>query len=73
MFISNAEKNHIKTDIMSLHAEVKQLKEDLVLLRQSWAAQAGPLVKTAEAPWGYKKDGVPCKRPGRTPKAKVQP
>lgn len=26
-----------------------------------------------EAPWGYKKDGTPRKRPGRAPKAKVQP
>lgn len=26
-----------------------------------------PTIKTAEAPWGYKKDGTPKKRPGRGP------
>ena len=28
--------------------------------------KSGP--KTADAPWGFKKDGTPKKRPGRAPK-----
>jgi hypothetical protein len=67
MFISNAEKDRIKIDIMSLYTEVKRLHEDIALLNTSLANAAKPLI-TTDAPWGYKKDGTPCKRPGRKPK-----
>jgi len=63
MFISNAEKDHIKIDIMGLTARVQRLEAELQSLKAP-----KPLVKTAEAPWGHKKNGLPRKRPGRPSK-----
>jgi hypothetical protein len=62
MFISNYEKNRIRIQIQTLEARVKNLQlqvEELMLNKKA------PALRTAEAPWGYKKDGAPKKRPGR--------
>lgn len=68
MFISNLEKDNIKIDIMGLTARVQRLEAELALLKASKAKAPRPLVKTAEAPWGLKLNGMPRKRPGRAPK-----
>ncbi len=62
MFISNHEKDRIRIQIQALEARVKNLQlqvEELILNKKA------PALRTAEAPWGYKKDGTPKKRTGR--------
>ncbi len=77
MFISNAEKdsinssiNLIKGQIELLLVEIQELKNRkpvmaIKAVKPKKAYRPSPLVKTAEAPWGYKKDGTPRASPGR--------
>jgi hypothetical protein len=66
MFISNAEKDHIKIDIIGLTARVRRLEEELALLKAPKKPKT--IVRTEFAPWGLKLNGTPRKRPGRAPK-----
>lgn len=69
MFISNYEKEQMRVSIRTLQAQVKQLFEEIATLKAAdkskKISQRVILFKTDEAPWGYKKDGTPRKRPGR--------
>jgi hypothetical protein len=62
MFISNYEKHQLQMRISSLEVMVSRLENQIDELK---AKQKIPTFKTDEAPWGYKKDGTPKKRPGR--------
>ena len=62
MFISNYEKHQLQMRISSLEVIVSRLEFQLEKLRPK---QKGIIFRTDEAPWGYKKDGTPKKRPGR--------
>lgn len=61
MFISRLEKEEMRISIRTLQTQVKELQ----LLISSLNKPKAPTFKTAEAPWGYKADGTPKKRPGR--------
>jgi hypothetical protein len=62
MFISNYEKHQLNMRIASLEIVVSRLDAQLEKLKPK---QKAPIFRTDEAPWGYKKDGFPRKRPGR--------
>jgi hypothetical protein len=69
MFISNYEKEQMRVSIRTLQAqmvhifdEIKELKANKVVKKKPTPK---PIFRTDEAPWGYKKDGTPRKRPGR--------
>jgi hypothetical protein len=62
MFISSHEKNQIHVKIQSLEIQVKNLQLQIEGLT---AKQKKPATFPPEAPWGFKKDGTPKKRPGR--------
>ena len=62
MFISNYEKHQLQMRISSLEVMVSRLEAELDKLKPK---QKPPIFRTNEAPWGYKKDGTPRKRPGR--------
>jgi hypothetical protein len=68
MFITNDEKENIRISIRTLQTEMAALIKEVNDLK---AAKQKPehkvIFTTAEAPWGYKKDGGPRKRPGRKP------
>lgn len=67
MFISNYEKEGMRVSIRTLQAQVVHLFDEIEKLKAISAAKKKPssLFRTDEAPWGYKKDGTPRKRPGR--------
>jgi len=65
MFISNDEKEEIRISIHTLQAEMAALIKEVNALKAT--KKKPPIIRTAEAPWGYKKDGTPRKRPGREP------
>ena len=67
MFISKHEKEEMRISIRALQAQVKHLLDELRELKLSRPERKpkSPIVRTEEAPWGYKKDGNPAKRPGR--------
>lgn len=72
MFISKAEKEEMRITIQSLQASVrdlslnvKSMKLAIIDLEEKSAAKKRPSIRTAEAPYGYKKDGTPKKQPGR--------
>ena len=70
MFISNYEKHQLNMRIASLEVVVSRLDAQLEALVSSMTIKQKPktrslLLRTDEAPWGYKKDGTPRKRPGR--------
>lgn len=67
MFISNYEKEQMRVSIRTLQAQVVHLSDEIKELKASRATKKkpSPIFKTDEAPWGYKKDGTPRKRPGR--------
>ena len=69
MFISNYEKEQMRVSVRTLQAQVVHLFDEIEKLKAIGAAKKKPLPKlifrTDEAPWGYKKDGTPKKRPGR--------
>jgi hypothetical protein len=62
MFISNYEKHQLQMRISSLEVAVSRLEAQIEKLKPKLKA---PIFRTDEAPWGYKKDGTPRKRPGR--------
>jgi hypothetical protein len=62
MFISNYEKHQLQMRIGSLEVIVSRLENQLEKLKPK---QKAPIFRTDEAPWGYKKDGTPKKKPGR--------
>jgi competence protein ComGC len=64
MFISNYEKNRIRIQIQTLEAQVMSLQSQV---EEFMLKKKAPEIRTAEAPWGYKKDGTPRKRSGRPP------
>jgi hypothetical protein len=68
MFITNDEKENIRISIRTLQAEMAALIKEVNALK---AAKQKPehkvIFRTDEAPWGYKKNGSPRKRPGRKP------
>jgi competence protein ComGC len=64
MFISNYEKNRIRIQIQTLEAQVMSLQSQV---EEFMLKKKAPAIRTAEAPWGYKKDGTPRKRSGRPP------
>lgn len=65
MFISKAEKESIHLKIRALEARVRDLEIEAVWLKNKATKTRNPIIKTEEAPWGFKKDGNPRKRPGR--------
>jgi len=67
VFISNYEKEQIRVSIRTLQAQVVHLSDEIKELKASRATKKkpSPIFRTDEAPWGYKKDGTPRKRPGR--------
>lgn len=76
MFISNTEKYQIQKTIKTLLATVSDLsreneamKQSIIELEQKAKSFKKPIVRTPEAPWGYKMNGTPRKRPGRIPPA----
>jgi hypothetical protein len=71
MFISNYEKEQMRVTIRTLQAQMTHIFEEINELKAKKVVKKKPstIFKTDEAPWGYKKDGTPRKRPGR----KIQP
>ena len=68
MFISNYDKEQIRVSIRTLQAQMVQVMGELKALKdvQKPKKALKPIIfRTDEAPWGYKKDGTPKKRPGR--------
>jgi hypothetical protein len=66
MFITNAEKEEMRISIRTLQAEMSALIKEFNAFRASKQKPAPKVIfRTNEAPWGYKKDGNPKKRPGR--------
>jgi hypothetical protein len=74
MFISNDEKENMRISIRTLTAQVDHLLEEVKNLKAKKPVKAVKqkkakafIVRTAEAPWGYKLNGMPKSRPGRAP------
>jgi hypothetical protein len=70
MFISNYEKEQMRVSIRTLQAQMIHVMDELKALKAEKATKVVKLKKahilrTDEAPWGYKKDGNPKKKPGR--------
>ena len=68
MFISNYDKEQMRVSIRTLQAQMVQVMGELKALKdvQKPKKALKPIIfRTDEAPWGYKKDGTPKKRPGR--------
>ena len=79
MFISNQEKYELRVAIRTLQAQVLHLMEKMEKVeavktvekvktpkpKRRKPVRTVPLLKTEEAPWGYKKDGTPRASPGR--------
>jgi hypothetical protein len=65
MFISKAEKEQLWQAVHILQAKVRDLEIEAVWLKNKLYKTKPPTLKTEEAPWGYKADGTPRKRPGR--------
>lgn len=68
MFISNWEKENMRVSIRTLQAQMVHVMDELKALKAKQKpkkAPKAPIVRTGEAPWGYKKDGTPKKRPGK--------
>jgi hypothetical protein len=65
MFISNYEKNQLKMRIASLEVAIARLEAQIEKLKPKQKPAPKLIFKTDEAPWGYKLDGSPRKRPGR--------
>jgi hypothetical protein len=67
MFISNYDKEEMRVSIRTLQAQVIHLFDEIKALKadKQKPKTRSLLLRTDEAPWGYKKDGSPRKRPGR--------
>jgi hypothetical protein len=77
MFISNAEKHDIQVAINLLKGQIAFLLDEVKDLKASkHFKDKGPtkafIIRTAEAPWGYKLDGTPKKQPGRITETKPE-
>jgi hypothetical protein len=69
MFISNYEKHQLNMRIASLEIVVSRLEAQIEKLKPKLKP---PIFRTDEAPWGYKLDGTPKKRPGMAPLPKPE-
>lgn len=68
MFISKTEKEQLWEAVRSLQAKVRDLEIEAVWLKNKLHKTKTPFgPKDDSAPWGYKRDGTPRKRPGRAP------
>jgi hypothetical protein len=71
MFISNYDKEQMRVAIRTLQSQVTNLIDEIKELKATKIVnkvvkkKPAPTFRTAEAPWGYKKDGTPKKRPGK--------
>jgi hypothetical protein len=65
MFISKAEKEELMLAVRSLQARVRDLEIEAIWLKNKLYKPRPPTLRTGDAPWGYKADGEPRKRPGR--------
>ena len=65
MFISKAEKEEMQLAIRSLQAKVRDLEIEATWTKNKISNKRAVIVRTDDAPWGFKKDGNPRKRPGR--------
>ena len=68
MFISNYDKEQMRVSIRTFQAQMVQVMGELKALKDAQKPKRAlkPItLRTAVAPWGYKKDGTPRKRPGR--------
>jgi hypothetical protein len=65
MFISNYEKHQLKMRIGSLEVAISRLEAQIEKMKPKQKPAPKVIFRTNEAPWGYKKDGTPRKRPGR--------
>jgi hypothetical protein len=65
MFITKAEKNEMQMAIRSLQAKVRDLEIEATWTKNKVSNKRNAIIRTDEAPWGFKKDGNPRKRPGR--------
>ena len=65
MFISNYEKHQLKMRIGSLEVAISRLEAQIEKMKPKQKPAPKAIFRTDEAPWGYKKDGTPKKRPGR--------
>jgi hypothetical protein len=66
MFISKTEKEQLWQAVQALQAKVRDLEIETIWLKNKLYKSKTPFIAGDEAaPWGYKKDGVPRKRPGR--------
>jgi hypothetical protein len=65
MFISKAEKEEIQIKIRSLEARVRDLEIEATWTKNKVSNKRNAIIRTDDAPWGFKKDGNPRKRPGR--------
>ena len=67
MFILTAEKEQIKRELQILRANVAMLESEIIWLRGMIKGNTRQVLRTADAPYGLKKNGEPRKRPGRPP------
>jgi len=65
MFISKAEKNAMQMAIRDLQSRIRDLEIETTWLKNKTTNKRAVIFRTDEAPWGFKKDGSPRKRPGR--------
>ena len=65
MFITTVEKEQIKQELQILRANVAMLESEIIWMRGLIKGNTRQVLKTADAPYGLKKNGEPRKRPGR--------
>jgi hypothetical protein len=65
MFISKAEKEEIQIKIRGLEARIRDLEIEATWTKNKVSGKRAVIFRTDDAPWGFKKDGNPRKRPGR--------
>jgi hypothetical protein len=69
MFISRKEKEELWLAVRSLQAKVRDLEIEAIWLKNKLYKSKDPAIASDKtAPWGYKKDGLPRKRPGPSTK-----
>lgn len=65
MFITRAEKSEMQLAIRSLQAKIRDLEIESNRTKNKVSNKRAVIFRTDDAPWGFKKDGNPRKRPGR--------
>ena len=67
MFISNYEKEEMRISIRTLQAQMVHVMDELKAMKEvrDKLKTRSLILKTPEAPWGFKKNGSPRKRPCR--------